>query len=104
MRGLSRLPFPLLLALAGAVLAVPAVADDEHDRARQLMRDGEVAPLERIIATAREQYAGKILEAKLEHERGRWLYELEMLGEDGKVWELYFDARSGELIDRHPEH
>lgn len=101
---MSRLSFSLLLALAGAALAVPALADEEHDRVRQLMRDGEVAPLERIIETAREQYAGKILEAKLEHEHGRWLYELEMLGEDGRVWELYFDARSGELIERHPEH
>lgn len=38
-----------------------------------------------------------MLEAELEQERGRYVYDLKILDDDGVVREFEYDARSGEL-------
>ena len=42
--------------------------------------------------------AGRLIEAELEVERGRYLYELELLDEQGRLWKLYFDAKTGQQV------
>ena len=88
-----------VLILAGSLLAaVPAVADRDHDKARQLRGAGQILSLETIIANHRRQHSGgQLLEAALESKRDRYVYELKMLGDDGVVREFEYDARSGEL-------
>ncbi len=41
---------------------------------------------------------------ELEHKQGRLVYELELLDEQGRVWEFYFDAASGEMIKKKIEN
>ena len=78
--------------------AVPVLADHDHDKVRQLRNAGQILALETIIANHRRQHpGGQLLEAELEFERGRYVYELKMLGDDGVVREFEYDARSGEL-------
>ena len=90
-----------LLLAAGLLIAMPTAADRDHDEVRQLRRlrnAGQILSLETILAHHRRQHSsGQLLEAKLEFEQGRYVYELKLLGEDGVVREFEYDARTGEL-------
>ena len=88
--------------------AAPALADHDHDqgRVRQLRAAGQILALETIIANHRHQHPGdQLLEAELEFERGRYIYDLKILGDDGTVREFEYDALSGELwhLEKHEE-
>lgn len=86
-----------------SLLAVPSYADDDHDRARELRQNGEVLPLVDVVGKLQQQHPGRVLQVELEQEHGRWLYEVEMLSEDGAVWEYKLDAASGELLKQERE-
>lgn len=77
-----------------------ALSGDDHDRAKQLMDAGDILPLEEIIEKAGREYPGRILETELEEKGDQMIYELEILDENGIVWELRFDARTGKLLKR----
>jgi len=91
--------FVAVLTVVGSLLdAAPALADLDHDQVRQLRGAGQILSLETIIANHRRQHpGGQLLEAELEFEQDRYVYELKMLGDDGVVREFEYDARSGEL-------
>ena len=76
------------------------IASDDHDKVRNLRNQGEIIPLSDLID--KSGLTGvKILEAELEKEHGKLVYELEFLDADGHVYEQYFDAITGEpLSDR----
>lgn len=94
------------LYLLGLLLAGGgAQADSDHDRVKRLRDAGHILPLESIVASSRRDYpGGRILEAELEFEAGRYVYELKMLTEDGTVHTLEYDARSGDLWRREDNH
>ncbi len=87
-----------LLFITVLLFNVGAFADSDHNEARKLKEAGKILPLEQIIASARQLYSGHILEIELEHEDGRYIYELEILDDNGTVWELEYDAKNGKLI------
>lgn len=90
-------PLALLLTTLSA-LASPVLADDDHARARAALERGDILPLADILASATRDFPGKLLEAELEAEDGRLIYELELLAPGGRVVELAYDARTGELL------
>jgi uncharacterized membrane protein YkoI len=61
-------------------------------------RPGDILSLQQILQYAWQQHAGRVLEAELEEHNGRIYYEVEILDVHGEVWEMNFDARSGELL------
>ncbi len=94
------LALPLLLAIvAGTALARPALArDDDHDRARQAVRSGEALPLRTILDKAAAEFPGELIEAELEDEHGRLIYEIKLISPDGNVLKVYYDARDGSVL------
>lgn len=97
MRPDLRLAASLTLA-AGLLATEPSRSGRDHDEIRQLRHSGQIVSLETIIARhQRERPGGQLLEAELEFEQGRYVYDLKILGEDGVVREFEYDARSGEL-------
>lgn len=78
-------------------------ADDDSDRARLLKQQGNILPLEQIIDAAMAVKSGQILETELDEDDGRYVYELEILDENGHVWELELDATTAELIELENE-
>lgn len=80
------------------------LADGDHDRAKQLKEAGEILSLEQVIEKAKRDHPGQLLEAELEEKKGRFIYELELLDQEGIVWELEYDAKSGELMKEKREH
>jgi len=82
----------LLLVLAGGTAA--ADDDDSHDRAREALERGEIAPLDQILAEVRRQGLGTVLEVELERHGGRWVYEVETLSPDGVIAKARIDAKN----------
>ena len=75
-------------------------ADEDHERARELVKSGEIIPLEQLLQQIITKEEGKLrlLEAELERKSGRLVYELEMVDEQGVVRELLFDAKTGKSL------
>ena len=57
-----------------------------------------VPSLETIVAKAQAAKAGELLEAELDHDHDRYIYEVEILDSAGQVWELKLDAGTAELL------
>lgn len=81
-------------------MLMPGWVVADHEEARKLLEAGEIAPLEKIIANLRKEGKGTLLEAELDVRQGRYVYEVEVLDENGRVWEYLFDAATAELIRR----
>ena len=95
----------LLAMLPVLLISCPLIAgDDDHEEARQLQQAGAILPLEIIIEKAQAIHPGRILEVELESEHDRHEYEIELLDENGRVWELKFDAQTGQLTKQKLEN
>ncbi len=90
---------------ATLLTAMPAGAEDDLDykEARELVRQGKILPLNTIVQRAREHRPGKVLGVELERRRDVLIYELQVLTEDGVVWELKYDAATGKLVKQEKE-
>jgi uncharacterized membrane protein YkoI len=75
----------------------------EHSQARELREQGKILPLQEILRKVSEKYPGQVIETELEHKSGRYIYELEVVDDDGKVMEIEMDAGSGEFIKAKAE-
>ena len=102
--GFTALAACLLAVLLLGIGSVANADEDDHERARQLREAGTVLPLSEIIASLQQRQPGRVLEAKMDQEHGRWIYEVELLADDGAVWEFEVDAASGELLERERKH
>jgi uncharacterized membrane protein YkoI len=85
----------LLIALAMINLSL---ADSDHYEARRLMQAGSILPLETVLESIQQRRPGRILEVELEQERSRYVYEIELLDNTGRVWEMKLDAVTGEYL------
>lgn len=104
----------ILCLFTAAALLLPAVVrsdsgededhDHDHEQARQLRHEGKIVSLESIVKQAQSIKAGNILEIELKNADKSYLYEVEILDPDGKVWELLFDGATGKLIQTQQEH
>lgn len=96
----------IAVALAFAIAGGVALADDddrgddrhEHDRARRALEAGEILPLRMLLDRAEDRQPGRLLEVELEDEHGRIVYEFKILTPEGRVLELYYDARTGDHL------
>ena len=90
-------------ALFAALLAAPpAQAGDgprdearDHERARAAVQAGQVLPLATLLQRLQRSHPGQVLEVELEHEDGRWVYELKLLQPGGRLLKLELDAATG---------
>jgi uncharacterized membrane protein YkoI len=88
-----------LLAI-GLVVGSSTVAwsDDKEGNISDLVKDAKVT-IEQAIKTATEKVPGTVVEAELEKKHGKTVWEVEILGADGKVTEVHIDASNGTVID-----
>src|SRR5215210_9575698 len=92
-----------LMLTMGTILALssPAWSDKKKDAegdVATLAKDATVT-IEQAIKTAAEQVPGTVVEAELEKKHGKTVWEVEVLGADGKVTEVHVDAAMGTVID-----
>jgi len=82
----------IIMVLLGQIFT--AQADGDHDETKRLLKSGNILSLEVILEKLRPRYPGKILEVELERKSNHIVYEVEIVGDDGIVHELYIDAKS----------
>ncbi|MBP1095996.1 MULTISPECIES: PepSY domain-containing protein [Bradyrhizobium] len=95
-----RLPRLRALILAVALLAAGGGASSfarDHDDARRAVEAGEIRPLADILNVVRGKLPGDVVGVKLEREAGVWMYELRVVDDKGRLFEIHVDARSGEV-------
>jgi len=89
-----------LVGLALMVICNSAMADDDHLKAKRLLKSGDIVSIEQILTKVRQSYQGRVLEVDLEEKDGRYLYEIELVDSKGEVSKFYFDAKTGEEIEK----
>lgn len=89
--------------LLSAFLSFSSSADD-HENVRDLVKSGDILPLEIILEALKNKSPGRVIEVELEHKKGRLIYEIEQIDDQGVVREFVFDASNGDLLKEKVEH
>lgn len=90
----------LLCAFLAAAAASVSQADEktDHDRALRAVERGEMQPLPKLLAAVRAKLPGEVLGVEIERQKGRWVYEFRVVGPDGRLFDVYVDGMSGEIV------
>lgn len=100
-RGLKVLALLLLAAALVTAASLPAAARDQddlrRDEVRHAVETGEIRSLTDILKAVRDKLPGEIAGVEIEHESGRWRYEFRVIDGQGRLFEVYVDARNGEI-------
>lgn len=99
--------------LACALGLGAAVQADDHDLARQALESGQVLPLATVLGKLAREVPGQVLKVEFEREAGRFVYEIRLLQDDGRMAKLEVDAvdarvlsikrrEAGKVTDAHP--
>ena len=97
---MSRSVATLLAVSLIALQAVSALADaSDQDRARQALERGEIRPLDQVLDVARKALPGDVVKVELDHDDGRWTYEIKILTAAGERREVEIDARSLQVLE-----
>ncbi|WP_287739946.1 PepSY domain-containing protein [Diaphorobacter sp.] len=103
-------PFVLMaLAVAAATAGTAAQAAErghgDHDLARQALERGQVLPLRTVLEKVEREYQGQVLKVEFEHDDGRFIYEIRLLQQDGRMAKLKIDAVDGRVLQiKRKEH
>jgi len=93
----------VLVGLVVLLLAALPRADDDHHRAREALRRGDIQPLAAALDAVEARYPGEVLEVELEDEdddpRHPYVYEIKLLTRDGRVMKLELDAATLEVLE-----
>ena len=93
----------LLLAVAALVAAAPRWANasdkDEvrRDEVLRAVETGQIRSLADILQAVRSKLPGEVAGVEVERKDGRWLYEFRVVDSKGRLFDVYVDARSGEI-------
>jgi uncharacterized membrane protein YkoI len=101
----ARSLMPLLAGAALCTSAALAIARDvgTPDIAEAL-KSGEIQPLDGIIKRVTEQHRGRVTEIELGGKNGRYVYEIDIVDDEGIKTEFKLDAKSGELLSSKVDH
>ena len=87
----------LALCLAGATPLLHA--GDDHDKARQALVQGKVQPLRTVLEKVERDYQGQAVKVEFDEDDGRYIYEIRLLQNDGRMAKLKVDAMDGKVLE-----
>jgi uncharacterized membrane protein YkoI len=88
----------ILVAAAVLLAAAPLRAEASgHDAVRHAVERGEIRALADILTIVRGKLPGEVTGVEIERKNGRWLYEFRAVDGKGRLFEVYVDAKSGEI-------
>ncbi len=88
----------MFLLLGLILLAAPARADPDSDRARRAVQSGEIRPLAEALAKVEAAHPGRVLDVELEDEHGKAIYEVKLLSAEGQVLKIILDAKTLDIL------
>jgi uncharacterized membrane protein YkoI len=87
-----------IVLTAALQLTASARADSvDQDALRRAVQGGEIRPLADILGALRGKLPGQIIGTEVERKHGRWIYEFRVTDDRGRLFEVYVDARTGEI-------
>ena len=95
---LTLLSSVLLSGVCALTLPAAAHEHDEHERARQALQQGRVLPLASVIAKVEREYPGQVVKIEFEEDDDRFIYEIRLLQQDGRMAKLKVDAVDGRIL------
>ena len=94
--GIGITVFALLVGIS--LIATGPAWSDKKDNVADLAKEAKVT-VDQAIKTATEKVRGTVVEAELEKKHDKTIWEVEIVGADGKVSEVHIDAATGAVID-----
>jgi len=91
------------LALSGGSAVLRAGQDATQPDAPRAHKSDDVLSLDEILQRVKTQQPGKVVEAELEHKHGHYVYEIDVIGDDGVKKEFKYDAKTGALLSSKVE-
>ncbi|MAX54344.1 MAG: peptidase [Alcanivoracaceae bacterium] len=90
----------MIATLMGLTASTAVLADDvPHNQVQSLVKEGTILSLDKLDKVATDKHPqAKITDTDLEHEYGRYIYQVELRDAQGQEWDLDIDATSGELL------
>lgn len=100
--GIGITVFALLVGIS-LIATGPAWSDkkgkhEEEGNVAEMAKEAKVT-VDQAIKTATEKVPGTVVEAELEKKHDKTIWEVEIVGADGKVSEVHIDAATGAVID-----
>ncbi len=93
-----------LVLVAGTIDAhVQASENLSQEEIRELVRNGDIMPLETILLQFPRRIYGKLLDLEAERKHGTVVYEFEFLRPDGRIVEIEVDARDASILGQEIE-
>lgn len=87
-----------IIALAGPAWSDKKGTHEEEGNVAEMAKEAKVT-VDQAIKTASEKVQGTVVEAELEKKHDKTIWEVEIVGADGKVSEVHIDAATGAVID-----
>ncbi len=91
----------LRIAIAVAALAAPQVApadpSHDHDEAFEAVNRAEIRKLADILAAMKDKIPGEIVRIEIERKHDVWYYEFRTVDGEGRIFEVYVDAKTAEI-------
>lgn len=99
MRTMTLAVITLSVTIGLGTTAEPVWSQDEEDNFEELIKEAKV-PIGQAIKTALDQVKGTVVEveADLDKEKGKTVWEIEAVNADGMVTEVHVDAGNGRVI------
>jgi uncharacterized membrane protein YkoI len=91
------------LALCAGSAVLTAGQNESRPDAAQLQNSNDILSLDEMLQRVKAQYPGRVVETELEHKQGRYVYEIDVVSNDGVKTELKYDAKTGALISSKVE-
>lgn len=95
--------FMVALMVVGA--ATRAIGDDDHDddrsereAVRAAVERGELKPLSVVLQAVQSKLPGEVVGIEIEREQGVWIYEFRVAGEKGRLFDVYVDAATAQIL------
>jgi uncharacterized membrane protein YkoI len=91
-----------LVLMQGARSAALAAGREIHDEdlARHALENGEIVPLDRVVAWLHDAVPGEVSGLELEKENGTWVYEFKIISPDGRLLHVRVNAKTSQLIGK----
>lgn len=89
-------------ALSIAVTSTIVIASQKGDDSASLIQDASLG-VDQAMAIALADVPGNVIEAEIERENGKLIWEIEIVDQQNQVYELEIDANSGEILEKELE-